>query len=72
MPVEDFIIEIYCLISSHVDSLNKEYRIRRRGFKPALSDAEVIAMVIIGEFMGKDTDTAIHRYFLKHWSSWFP
>ena len=27
---------------------------------------------IVGEFLGKDTDTGIWRYFKEHWRSWFP
>jgi len=29
-------------------------------------------MEIVGEFMGKDCDKGIWRYFRNHWHSWFP
>lgn len=29
-------------------------------------------MDIVGEFLGKDTDIGIWRYFKEHWRSWFP
>ena len=29
-------------------------------------------MDIVGEFLGKDTDTGIWRYFKEHWLEWFP
>ena len=39
---------------------------------PKLSDAEVITMEIVGEFMGKDQDKSIWRYFRNHWHDCFP
>lgn len=46
--------------------------LRSRGFMPKLSDAEVITMELVGEFMGKDQDKGIWRYFRNHWHEWFP
>jgi hypothetical protein len=72
MPVEDFITP-----SNHV-YVEDAYReivktpLRRRGFPPKLTDSEVITMEIIGEFMGKDQDKSIWRYFHAHWHCWFP
>lgn len=37
-----------------------------------MSDAEVITMEIVGEFLGIDTDKGIWSYFRNHWLSWFP
>lgn len=71
MPVEDFIISVFCL----VDALYKKggsSQLRSRGFQPKLSDSEVITMGLIGEFLGFDTDKAIWSYFKQHWLSWFP
>jgi hypothetical protein len=36
------------------------------------ADAEGITMEIVGEFMGKDHDQGIWRYFRNHWHGWFP
>jgi len=70
VPIEDFIISVYCLVD---DALNKMVitPLRSRGFPPKLSDAEVITMDIIGEFLGKDTDAGIWRYFYTHWLNLF-
>ena len=46
--------------------------LRSRGFMPKLSDAQFITMEIVGEFMGKDQDKGIWRYFRNHWHDWFP
>jgi len=71
MPVEDFIIYVYCCVDDMYADLC-EKPIRSRGFQPKLTDSEVIAMELVGEFMGKDTDKAIWRYFRNHWHHWFP
>lgn len=72
MPVENFIITVYCLI----DDLSKEIlgkeKLRKRGFKPELSDSEVITMEIVAEFLGIDTDKGAWEYFLNHWRKLFP
>jgi hypothetical protein len=71
MPVEDSIITVYCCV---VDSYRElvTHPFRSRGFETKLSDAEVITMEIVGEFMGKDQDKSLWRYFRNHWHDWFP
>ena len=72
MPLEDFIITVFCLVADICKKLSDISQFRGRGFAPALSDEEVITMEIIGEFMGIDSDKGIHFYFKSHWRPWFP
>lgn len=72
MSIEDFIISVYCLVDGEFKNNSSWQNLRKRGFKPKLSDAEVITMEIVGEFLGKDKDTSIYRYFKTHWQAWFP
>lgn len=71
MSVEDFIISVYCCVDDLYRRIVK-HPLRTRGFMPKLSDAEVITMEIVGEFMGKDQDKRIWRYFRNHWHDYFP
>ncbi len=71
MPVEDFIIIVYCCVADSCAELVSS-PLRSRGFETKLSDAEVITMEIVGEFMGKDQDKSLWRYFRNHWHDWFP
>jgi len=71
MSVEDFIIYVYCCVEDVCHEIVKT-PLRCRGFQPKLTDSEVITMEIIGEFMGKDQDKGIWRYFRNHWHDWFP
>ncbi len=71
MPVEEFIIAVFCLVDD-LYKKNVSRRLRRRGFPPKLTDSEVITMEIVGEFLGFDTDKAIWSYFKQHWLSYFP
>jgi hypothetical protein len=68
VDLSTFIVAVFCL----VDDRLKGERIRRRGPAPKLSDAEVITIEIVGEFLGMDTDRAIRRYFRRHYAEWFP
>jgi hypothetical protein len=71
MLVEDFIINVYCCVEDAYRELVKT-PLRSRGFAPQLTDSEVITMEIVGEFMGKDQDKSLWRYFRNHWHAWFP
>ena len=71
MSVEDFIIYVYYCVEDTCRTIVDQPQ-RSRGFMPKLSDAEVITMEIVGEFMGKDQDKGIWRYFRNHWHDWFP
>ena len=75
MDLESFTIAVYC----HIDALLSELRshpdwqrIRQRGPAPTLTDAEVLTMEAVGEFLGLDQDVAIYRYFRRHHPDWFP
>jgi len=72
MPLEDFIITVFCWIEERYSCLIGERRLRQRGFSPKLTDTEVITLEVVGEFLGLETDVAIWKYFSRHWRSWFP
>jgi hypothetical protein len=69
MPLEDFIIKTYVLVDDFLEILPT---LRKRGPSPQLTDAEVITMEIVGEFLGRGSDKEIYNYFRTHWLSWFP
>ncbi|AWK17468.1 IS982 family transposase [Candidatus Hamiltonella defensa] len=71
MTLEDFIITSYCVID-HFFKKNHLNNIRKRGEKPALSDAQVITMELVGEYLGQNSDKAIWLYFKTHWLHFFP
>ncbi len=68
MDLSTFIISVFCLIDDRL----KGRRIRQRGPAPKLSDAEVLTIEVVGEFLGLDTDKGIHLFFRRHYAEWFP
>ena len=72
MPIEDFIITVFCLVADNFPCLEEHFSLRKRGFSPKLMDIEVITMEVVGEFIGIDTDKGIWLYFRKYWLAWFP
>lgn len=72
MEQADRIITVYIKIDEAYKAITQGKALRRRGFAPGLSDAEVLTMEIIGEMEGKNGDRAIWSYFNRHWRSWFP
>jgi hypothetical protein len=72
MPLEDFIIAVFCCIEASLQELRIAYPLRQRGFAPKLSDSDVLTMETVGEFLGIDTEKHIWQYFRRHWLPWFP
>jgi Transposase DDE domain len=71
MTLEDLIINTYCFVDDYLKASNFTH-LRQRGELPALSDAEVITMEIVGEYLGHGFDKAIWAYFKEHWRHFFP
>jgi IS5 family transposase len=72
MPIEEFIITVFCWVEKEFAEVTAGVKLRTRGFAPRLSDSEVITMEIVGEFLGQEGDEAIWEYFRRHWAGWFP
>lgn len=72
MSMENFIITVYCLVDDILKKLLRDQELRKRGFKPFLSDSEIITMEIVAEFIGIDTDKGAWEYFSRHWKKLFP
>src|SRR5215213_8665821 len=67
--ISTFIVAVFCLVD---DRLKDRGPLRQRGPTPKLSDAEVLTIEIVGEFLGIDTDKALHSHFRRHYGEWFP
>jgi hypothetical protein len=73
MPVNEFIISVFCWVEQGIaDVARPMVKLRQRGHQPRLSDAEVITMELVGEFLGYEGDKAVWSYFRRHWRAWFP
>jgi hypothetical protein len=72
MDRDQFIITVYCLVCTHYPTLVARYPLRHGGFAPALTDEEVIAIEICGEYFKCGTDKDIFAYFTAHYQSFFP
>ena len=72
MDLETFIIAVFCLVDDFVRDLCHGRRLRQRGPAPILADSEALTVEITGEFLGLDTDQALHAYFRRHFGHLFP
>lgn len=72
MPLEDFIIAVFCCVEQMWPTGSIPARLRQRGSPSKLSDTEVLTMEIVGEFLGFDANQQIWMYFRSHWHHWFP
>lgn len=73
MSLTEFMITVFVLVDDSLQELFQgQTPWRQRGPQPTVSDSEILAMEVIGEFLGYDTDEGIYKYFLWHWLSLFP
>ena len=72
MERDIFIISVYCLVVETMQIVEKTHKFRTKGFLPKLTDAEVIAIEICGEFFKLHEDTEIYNYFKRHYLHYFP
>jgi hypothetical protein len=68
VDLNTFIIAVFCLIDDRIE----DRTLRARGPLPKLSDAEVLTIEVVGEFLGLDTDRALYFFFRRHYREWFP
>jgi Transposase DDE domain len=72
MDRDTFIITVYCLVDDEFKKFSAVHRVRHAGFRPALSDTEVITMEICGEYFKLQTDKDLFDYFAHHYRHFFP
>lgn len=72
MTLDTYITTVFCLVDDFLRNELRGQSIRRRGSSPYLTDAEVITMELVGEYLGLGSDKRIWEYFKWHWQDWFP
>lgn len=72
MPLEYFIITVFCILDDELEKMLSGKKLRQRGRRPSLTDSEVISMEVIGEYLGIDCDKSIWEYFKSYWIHFFP
>jgi hypothetical protein len=72
MERDTFIIAVFCCIADLTPILMGTKPLRKGGFSPQLTDAEVITIEICGEFLKLSTDKDIFQYFYSHYRHFFP
>jgi Transposase DDE domain len=73
ISLEEFVVAVYCLVDDFLVPFSKQHALRKTGFATAFSDSETLTLLVVGEFLGLDTDKAIHTFFRRgSWRAWFP
>jgi hypothetical protein len=71
VDLDSLIIAVFCLVD---DTLRRAApgRLRQRGPRPTLADAEVLCIEVVGEYLGLGCDTEVFAYFRRHYAHFFP
>ena len=71
MDLDSLIIAVFCLVDDALRQAGTA-RLRQRGPRPALHDAEVLTAEVVGEYLGLDADAEVFAYFRRHYGHFFP
>lgn len=72
MDLDTLIVAVFCRVDDALAHVLDGQRLRQRGPDPALTDAEVLTIEVIGEYLKLDCDRAIFDYFCRHYQHFFP
>lgn len=72
MPLELYLITVFCFVDDFLRTQSNFDQIRTRGEQPNLSDSETITIEIVGEYLGLENDKGIWEHFKIYWQDWFP
>ena len=72
MDLDTLIVTVFCIVDDALATTLDGKPVRQRGPQPLMSDAEVLTMETVGEYLGMDQDKAIFAYFRRHYSHFFP
>ena len=70
--VDDLLLDVYCFVDDWLRALLGNRRLRARGKTPKLSDAEVLTIEIVGQWLGHTTDVDLWTHADNHWRDEFP
>lgn len=71
MTPDDLLLHVYCLVDDELRAADLT-NVRACGPEPTISDAEVITIELVGEFLSLGNDTALFGHFRCHHSDAFP
>jgi hypothetical protein len=69
--LDSLIIAAFCLVDDTLRRVGPG-RLRQRGPRPALADAEVLCIEVVGEYLGLDREAELFSYFRRHYAHFFP
>jgi hypothetical protein len=72
MDLDTLIVTVFSILDDALDEVLDGESLRQRGPAPILSDAEVLTIEVVGEYLSLYCDRAIFDYFRRHYSHFFP
>jgi hypothetical protein len=72
LDLDTFLVTVYCQVADLYQAHFASQKPRRPGAKPELSDSEVLALMLLGQWEPRRSERAFLSYVRKHWRSYFP
>ena len=71
LTLDTFLVALYTIVDDLYQQHFAQYKPRRPGKRPELSDSEVLTLAICAQWSGTSERTFL-RYAAEHWSAYFP
>ena len=72
IAVDTFLTTVYCVVDDLYQAHYASQKPVRRGTAPAMSDSEVLTVVIVAQWQHDRSEAAFVRYAQAHWRGYFP
>ena len=72
IDVDTFLTTVYCVVDDLYQAHYAAQKPVRRGAAPAVSDSEVLTVVIVAHWPQERSEAALLRYAQAHWRGYFP
>ena len=72
LDLDTFLVTVYCQVDDLYQAHFARQKPRRPGAKPAQSDSEVLALMLLGQWQPRRSERALLSYVKRHWRSYFP
>jgi hypothetical protein len=72
LDLDTFLVTVYCVIDDLYQETFAAHKPVRPGAEPAVSDSEVLAVVVLTQWQQSRSESAFLGYVRHHWRAYFP
>jgi hypothetical protein len=72
LDLDTFLVTVYCVVDDRWQEQFARHKPRRPGRRPAVTDSEVLTLMLLAQWQPRCSERAFVRYAARHWRGYFP